>query len=382
MTIEKTEQNPEELKKIIQQFDIGGELISVNSLKRGHINDTYISEWKTSKGNNKFVHQRVNHYVFKNVPLLMENVAIVTRHVEFKIPSGSDECTLQVVPTKHGANYFLDQERDFWRTYNYIEDINTLDFCPNKEVALEAGQSFGRFLNYLRDLPVHLLRETIPRFQSVTMRFEQFHEALKSDTKKRADAVKKEIAFSLEREEMGSILDKALADSRIPKRITHNDLKLNNLLLSKVTGKGICVVDLDTCMPGTALYDFGDFIMSICVNAAEDEKDLSKVVINEEILEAAIKGFIIGSQDYFTPAEFEILPLAPKIIALNLGTRFLTDYLNGDIYFKIHREGHNLDRCRTRFKVVEEMEKHEDLIRGVIEEIHGSPSFTRHVRIP
>lgn len=374
MTKSEKEQSNEELIEIVKKFEIDGELVSFNSLKRGHINDTFISEWKIANGttNNttnstkRFIHQRVNHYVFKNVPLLMENVAIVTRHVEYKIPAGSSECTLQVIPTKMGATYLLDKEKDFWRTYNYIENTKTLDFCPDKNTAIEASQCFGRFLGYLQDLPVHLLRETIPSFQSVLMRIEQFHQALKKDSKKRAESVKEEIKFVLDREDMAGVLDKSLAEGRIPKRVTHNDLKLNNLLLSQETGKGICVVDLDTCMPGTALYDFGDFIMNICVSAAEDEKDLSKVVVDEEILESAIRGFIVGAGDYFTPAELEIMPFAPRIIALNIGARFLTDYLNGDIYFKTHRTEHNLDRCRTRFKIVDEMEKKEELIRGII----------------
>lgn len=354
------------LLRIISQFDISGEFVKLIGHKSGHINDTYLSEWSTPEGTKRYIHQRVNHYVFKNVPLLMENISIVTRHVDFKIQPDSPECTLKVIPTLNGSTFCLDEQKNFWRTYNFIEDTQSYDFCLDKEMALEAGQSFGRFLHYLQDLPVHLLRETIPSFQSTTMRYKKFHQVLSADKLQRVQNAKEEIAFTLEREEFAGVIDRALSDGKVPKRVTHNDMKLNNLLFASKVRKGICVVDLDTCMPGTALFDFGDFMTNIAVMAAEDEKDLSKVKINDDILQMAIKGFISGAQNYFTPAEFDLLPFAPRVIALNLGTRFLADYLDGDLYFKVYRDDHNLDRCRTRFQIVREMEKREEMIRSVI----------------
>jgi Ser/Thr protein kinase RdoA (MazF antagonist) len=358
----------ESLWEIASSFSIDGRPVSMRAHKSGNINDTFISEWATNGTARRYVHQRVNHYVFKDVPGVMQNISKVTEHVAAKLDPNSEERTLKVIPTKGGKSYVQDAEGNYWRTYDYVEGTRSVDVCGSPAQGREASRTFGRFLSYLSDLPPECLVETIPFFQHTPRRFEAFKEALHTDSQGRKREVSREIDFALSREAFGSLLMDALGRGEIPLRATHNDLKLNNVLFGEKSGLGVCVVDLDTCMPGTALFDIGDLLRNTSVPAAEDERDLSKVEVSEELFTALIDGFLNGAPGYFNEAEIQLLPLCPRILALTLGTRFLMDYLNGDVYFKISYPNHNLDRARTQYKIVESMERAESRMHQIVQE--------------
>lgn len=348
-----------DISQCLETFQIDGAVKGVSELKKGHIHDTFVSEWTTGR---RYIHQRVNQGIFTNVPGLMDNIRKVTEHVQSKIVPGAEETVLKLVPTRDGALFTTDTKGGFWRTYDFVEGTYNVSVCRDKQEALKAARAFGKFLSQLSDLNPTDLIETIPRFQSTMMRYQQFRDAIANDRSGRLSQVRQEIEFCLKHEEKGIIVDTSMASGRIPLRVTHGDLKINNLLFSSKTGEGVCVVDLDTCMPGSLLFDFGDLALNASALAAEDEPDLSKVKISTDYLAATTMGFLEQTAGFITAEERELMPQAPAAIALNLGVRFLTDFINGDIYFKVAREGHNLDRARTRFRVFELLLEHSAVI--------------------
>jgi Ser/Thr protein kinase RdoA (MazF antagonist) len=346
-----------DLQNIACAFAIEGTLLSVSAFKSGHINETYRSTWNTQKGQRFYIHQRINNSVFKNVAGLMQNISKITAHVQRRLAAAPNgDKTLTVVPTKTNALYLEHPRFGFWRTYEFIPDSLSFDVCPDAPHAYEAARTFGRFLSLLGDFPAAQLVEPIARFQDTSLRYEQLDDALARDVKKRKAEVRAEIDFALSRRSTGLSLVESLRSGKVPLRATHSDPKVNNVLFSTKTNKGFCIVDLDTCMPGTILYDFGDLVRSTAVSSAEDEIDLSKVRMSMEYFEALASGFGESFGAQLTPGEIELLPIAPPIIALTLGIRFLTDYINGDTYFRIHREKQNLDRSRAQFQIVRSME--------------------------
>lgn len=353
----------QDIYQCLESFKIDGTVLEVSELKKGHIHDTFVSEWSTGK---RYIHQRVNQGIFTNVTGLMENIKKVTEHVNAKIGLGSEETVLKLIPTREGALFTTDSKGGFWRTYDFVEGTYNVSVCRDKDEAFKAARAFGRFLSQLSDLKPSSLIETIPRFQSTVMRYEQFREAIANNRSGRASQVREEIDFCLSHESKGIIVDTNMAAGRIPLRVTHGDLKINNLLFSNKTGEGVCVVDLDTCMPGSLLFDFGDLALNASALAAEDEPDLKKVKISTEYLSATTRGFLQETANFITEAERVLMPDAPAAISLNLGVRFLTDFINGDIYFKVAREGHNLDRARTRFRVFELLLENSDVIRAEV----------------
>lgn len=363
------------LEEIAKSFVIQGALLSIRPIEAGHINETYLSEWKTDAGVARFIHQRINHLIFKDVPRLMENVRIITEHIakrqELGTVAAGDE-GLRIIPTKLRDSYLRTTEGTYWRTYNYIEGSETFNVCPDPEHAYEAAKTFGRFLGYLSDIDVGRLCETIPRFQDTSFRYEQLDDALMNDAKKRVAQVEPELEFCLSRRSVGLLIMDALRTGAVPLRVSHSDPKVNNVLFKQKTGKGFCIVDLDTCMPGTVLYDFGDLVRSASVSAAEDEVDLSKVAMSQEYFSALAKGFVESFGPQMSEREFELLAFAPRIIALTLGVRFLTDYLNGDVYFRIHRERQNLDRARAQFQIARDMEQREAFMQEVVASARNS----------
>lgn len=357
------------LDHIAEAFAVDGTLCCITAFKAGHINETYLSEWQTPRGLRRFIHQRINHHVFQDVPVLMRNVVAVTSHLQLMKRQGllapGDEA-LEVIPTKSGSSFLTDDAGNFWRTYPYIQDSETFDICPDAERAYETAHTFGRFLGYLTSIDVSSLAEPIPRFQDTAYRFEQFEAAQKKDEAGRLGEVSREVEFAQSHRATGMLIMDSLRSGAVPLRASHSDPKVNNVLFNKKTKKGFCVVDLDTCMPGTILYDFGDLVRSTSVPAAEDEIDTSKVFMSPQYYEALARGFMKSFGRFLTARERELMPFAPRIIALTLGVRFLTDYLNGDIYFRIHRPQQNLDRCRAQFQIVRSMEQQEEFMRRAV----------------
>lgn len=349
-----------DLKTICAAFDIRGRWISSCPIPSGHINDTYCSEFEDGRRRIKYVNQRINHHVFRDPVKLMENIERVTRFARERILAGGgdpDRETLTIVPTREGTSLHRTPEGSYWRTFRFIEGARTYDRVEDLRHVYSASKAFGRFQRLLAELPGGRLHETIPDFHHTRKRFEAFRKAVEADPVGRAKDVRPEIDFVIERERDCSIVVDGLASGRIPERVTHNDTKLNNVMIDDRTGEGICVIDLDTVMPGSVLYDFGDSVRLGAATAAEDEIDLDKVGFDLGLFERLAAGYLDAARGFLVPSETELLAFSAKLLTLECGIRFLTDHLQGDVYFKIHRPGHNLDRARTQFKMVAEMER-------------------------
>ena len=313
--------------------------------------------------------QGMNKKVFTKPVEVMENIMGVTTFIRNKvIEQGGDpeRESLNVILTKDGKPYFLDSDGEYWRCYQFIENSTCYDKVENPEDFYESAVAFGNFQKLLADYPAETLHETIQGFHDTKARFAVFKQVVEADVCQRVASVKDEIEFVLAREELANLFTDMLADGEIPLRVTHNDTKLNNVLIDDRTGKGICVIDLDTVMPGLAVHDFGDSIRFGASTAAEDEKDLDKVWCDMELFDIYAKGFIEGCGGRLTQKEMELLPMGALVMTYECGMRFLTDYLQGDTYFKVHREGHNLDRCRTKFKLVSDMETKLEKMKAIV----------------
>ena len=354
----------------IQNFDFEGKVIDKKPLKKGHINDTFCIVCETeNKQNKKYILQKINTNIFKNPDELMENVVNVTSYIrKIVIENGGnpERETLNIIPTKNGENYYKDKDGDCFRVYKFIEDATTYDLVQNAQDFYESAVAFGNFQRLLSNFPANTLYETIPNFHNTVDRLNKLKQAIQKDAVNRVKNVKEEIDFVLNREKDCHIICDLLEKGEIPLRVTHNDTKLNNIMIDNKTKKAICVIDLDTVMPGTVLNDFGDSIRFGASTALEDEQDLSKVECSMELFEAYTKGFIEGVKGNLTDKEKEMLPMGAKIITLECGIRFLTDYLQGDTYFKIDRDNHNLDRARTQFKLVLDMENKWEQMKNIV----------------
>ena len=360
------------LNRIGQGFQIMGDYMFGEPYGSGHINDTYAVTYSQGHKPVKYIQQRINEHVFPDPTKLMENISRVTDHQRRKLLEvGESEITrfcLQLVRAKDEQPFYIDEEGKYWRTYIFIENAHSYDVVETPKQAYEAAAAFGRFQKTLVDLPGGRLHEIIPNFHNTRKRYEALQQAVRADAFNRVKFCEKEIAFALERQAISSVLVDLLAAGRLPERITHNDTKLNNVLLDDLTQDGICVIDLDTVMPGSALYDFGDLVRTSTCPAAEDEKDLSKVFIQLPMFEALAQGYLSAARDFLTDLEKEHLTFSGKLITLEIGLRFLTDFLNGDTYFKTKFDQHNLVRCRTQFKLVQSIEENEERMRKIIEQ--------------
>lgn len=340
------------LKEICSEFDIKTD---IEAYGNGHINDTYLCDTAP-----RFILQRLNTNVFKDPVSVMENIVNVTEHLSKKITAaGGDPMreTLTVIPTKSGCSYFKADENNYFRMYKFIEDSMSYDLVENPIQLYHAGTAFGKFQSMLSDFSADRLHETIVDFHNTPKRVEQLNDAISNNAANRADSVRAEIDFAKEYAKYASAVIDKMDDGSVPLRVTHNDTKLNNVLFDKETGEGLCVIDLDTVMPGSVLFDFGDALRFGASSGSEDETDLDKIWFDLEKFEQFAKGFLSQTADCLTDAEIELLPLSALLLTYECGIRFLADYLNGDTYFKIHRENHNLDRCRTQFKLVADIEK-------------------------
>lgn len=364
------ERENREMFQVVEQFETKGLPESVKAHGNGHINDTCLVTCKTEAGYKKYILQRINHEIFKKPWELMENVVKVTDFLRKKIAvEGGDpeRETLCVIPTKDGASYYRREDGTYWRMYRFIDGATCYDAVKEPKDFYETALAFGHFQKMLSDYPAGTLHETIPNFHNTVDRLANFKKALKEDVMHRAAEVQAEIRFVLDREKDCHVLCDMLSTGEIPLRVTHNDTKLNNIMIDDETGKGICVIDLDTVMPGSALYDYGDSIRFGANTGAEDEKDLSKISCDTELFSLFTKGYIEGCEGSLTATEIRMMPMGAKLMTLECGMRFLADYLEGDHYYKIHRPEHNLDRCRTQFKMVKDLEEKWETLQGIAE---------------
>jgi hypothetical protein len=361
------------VKEVKEQFEILGDFVSAEPYGSGHINDTLRVIINQGGAEVHYIFQRINEKIFKCPPALMENIERVTDHILKKIEAEGDNettrHTLYLIKAIDGKSYVRDDNGKYWRAYIFIEKAQTYDVIETDKQAYEAARAFGLFQKDLADLTGGRLHETIPDFHNTPQRLANLEKAIAADVCGRVKDVQKEIDFVLSRRNDVSKLIDLQAAGKIPERITHNDTKLNNVMIDDVTGSGVCVIDLDTVMPGLVHYDFGDMVRTSTSPAAEDEKDLSKVTMQFHMFEALLRGYLSTAGDFLNQVEREMLPFSGKLITLEIGIRFLTDYLEGDVYFKTHREGHNLDRCRTQFKLVESIEGQMDKMMELLNSI-------------
>lgn len=352
-----------DLAEIARQFRVPGEFVVATPFGSGHINDTYCALFNDKGATPRFIIQRINHHVFKNPAAVMENIVRVTSHIREKLADRVDvnRRVLTVVPARDGRPFYLDHNGNYWRAYLFIANGVTHDSVESPRQAFEAAKMFGEFQKLLADLPAPRLHDTIPDFHHTPKRFATLEQAIQNDVLNRAKMARAEIEFVLAKKGIASVL----FDARLPERVTHNDTKVNNVMLDATSGEGLCVMDLDTVMPGLALYDFGDLVRSATCPTAEDERDLSKVTMQFPMFAALARGYC-STADFLTPSERQLLAFSGKLITFEVGIRFLTDYLLGDTYFKTHRPGHNLDRCRTQFKLVESIERQEDKMNQLL----------------
>lgn len=347
------------ITEAISQFLIEGKPKHYERYGKGHINDTYVVVVEENLKDIRYILQRMNHNIFKEPAKLMHNITNVTSFLKNEVKKQKgDELreVMTVIYTKNGEAFYTDGEGSFWRMYLFIEDASCYDQVSKPEDFYQSAVAFGRFQKLLASFDASVLYDVIPDFHNTPLRYERFLQAVKEDKCNRAKDVLKEIEFYINRKEDMELGKKYLEEGKLPLRVTHNDTKLNNVMIDNKTGKGLCVIDLDTVMPGLSIYDFGDSIRFGANTAAEDEKDISKVSLDLNLFEQYVKGFLAGCEGSLTDHEITMLPYGAKNMTLECGMRFLTDYLEGDVYFKIHRKEHNLDRCHTQIALVEDME--------------------------
>ncbi len=358
------------LCEVLAAYDFPQTLVGAVRYGQGHINDTFCVVCQPQEGDAvRFILQGLSSAAFPHPEELMENFIGITAYLRERIAHNGgdpDRETLQLVNTKDGKPFYTDVNGKVWRLTPFIE--NTDCFQSATPALFEASaRSFGRFQQLLKDYPADTLHEPIAHFHDTEDRFRKFLAALDADVCGRAKDVQAEIGFVLARKEDCSVAMTLLREGVLPLRVTHNDTKLNNILIDRATGEGVCVIDLDTTMPGLAMNDFGDSIRFGANHSKEDEKDLSKVNFDIELYEAYTRGFLEGAAGSLTKAELEYLPWGAKLMTLECGIRFLTDYLDGDHYFRIHYPEQNLDRCRTQFKLVTDMEAQFDAMHAIVQ---------------
>lgn len=358
------------IKEILDNYHFPGELVHAEIYGSGHINTTFVLEFKQAGKKEKFIGQKINQTIFKDIEGLMGNIIHVTDHLRSKIRAEGgdpDRETLTVLKTKTNKPYFVDGRGNPWRIYHFIHNCISYDLIESTEVFYQSAKAFGKFQKQLADFPAHQLHETIKDFHNTKKRYKTFKKVVEADVMGRAEEVQEEINFILEREHIANELLNYYEKGEIPLRVTHNDTKTNNVLMDQKTGQAVCVVDLDTVMPGLAVNDFGDSIRFGTNTAAEDETDLSKVTCDLERYDAFTKGFLEALEGNLTDREVELLPLGALTMTYESALRFLADHLEGDVYFHINRPNHNLDRARTQIKLVQEMEAKWDQIQAIVD---------------
>lgn len=359
------------LQEVLAAYDFGGTVEGADRFGEGHINDTFrVNVLLPDGGARRVILQRVSPVAFKEPDKLMENIVNVTEYLGREIEKlGGDPSreTLSVLRARDGRACVTDSQGGAWRAFPFVEGTVCYQSAETPELFAASGRAFGRFQRLLRDYPAHTLHETIPRFHDTENRLQNLKNAVAADPLGRAEDCRADIEFMLAREKDCSAALQAQRDGVLPLRVTHNDTKLNNVLMDEKTGEALCVIDLDTVMPGLAINDFGDSIRFGANHSAEDEPDLSKVNLDVELFEIYTAAFLGEAGDALTEAEIRYLPWGAKLMTLECGIRFLTDYLEGDVYFHTTRPGQNLDRTRTQCKLVADMEAHWDELSAIVE---------------
>lgn len=347
---------PPDIAKVIKHFKLSDSPVTAQLWGEGHIHETYLVETKNHKPD--YILQKINQNVFRNIPGMMENIEAVTTHIRSKLGGLSghnpDIESLALVYTKTGQSYLLDENEDYWRMYVFIPDTFSLQKIAETSQAFEAGKAIGFFQAMLADLDTPLI-DTIPDFHNIDFRISQYEQAKNSDPAGRVILVPDHIVFVEQRfgqmkSYYASLKEKAVV------RATHNDTKVNNVLFDR-NNKALCLIDLDTVMPGYVHFDYGDALRTMANTALEDERDLGKVLFNKEVYEVFTKGYLLEAGGFLNHEELGLLPFAPIYLTFLIGLRFLTDHLNGDVYYRIHHPDHNLDRAKVQFKLVKEMER-------------------------
>lgn len=357
------------IEDVITRFKTEGELLSYKRYGNGHINDTFVLVFQNKQEKKRYILQRINNNVFKDPDKLMANIVRVTSFLQDEIGRlGGDTLreVLNLIYTGEGKPYHVDEEGSYWRMYHFIEGAACFDKVEKPEDFYQSALAFGRFQKLLSGFDASCLYEVIPDFHNTPLRYERFLQAVKEDKCNRAGEVKDEIEFFVKRRADMECCKAYLDEGKLPLRVTHNDTKLNNVMIDINTGRGLCVIDLDTVMPGLSIFDFGDSIRFGANTALEDEKDLSKVSLDLNLFELYVKGYLEGCEGSLTDTEVSMLAYGAKTMTLECGMRFLTDYLEGDVYFRTHREKHNLDRCHTQMALVLDMEKKWDVMNMLI----------------
>ncbi len=357
-----------DVREVAQHFQFQGEVSSYAPHGNGHINDTYLVTCLKNGRPARYILQHINRKVFHDPVAVMQNIERVTAHLAAQVAPDEPQNhrrALKLIAACDGRNWHVDEAGETWRAYSFIEGARTYETATGAEQAFQAAKAFGSFQQQLANLPPPRLRDTIPDFHHTPKRFAALERAIDADVAGRAAQVQAEIEFALARQSITGVL----LSAALPERITHNDTKFNNVLLDDTTGEAVCVIDLDTVMPGLALYDFGDMVRTTTSPADEDERDLSRVTMQFPLFEALVRGYLQSAGGFLTAAERQYIAFSGKLITFEIGIRFLTDYLAGDTYFKVHREGHNLDRCRTQFKLVESIEAQEEKMNRLVESI-------------
>jgi len=364
------------IAEIGSKFAINGSFVEGQEVQSGHINTTYVASYCDDDGEVlRYIFQRINDKVFPEPLKVMKNVSRVTRHINQKVFRKKRDLggqTLSLYPGKDGKDYIIGKQGGIWRCYNYIEGCKTFDVVENTRQAYQAAKAFGAFQDLVSDLPVEKIEITIPGFHDTPARFARLMKVIEDDPVGRVKEVLTEISFIRERESLVGVLKELLDQGELAERVTHNDTKLNNVMIDEQTDQAVCVIDLDTVMPGLALYDFGDMVRTATSPVAEDEQDLSKVEMRMPMFEALVEGYLETAHNSMSQKEIDLLPFSAKLISLEIGIRFLTDHLEGDQYFKIHREGHNLDRCRTQLALVKSIEDQEDQMSAFVRKWRAS----------
>ncbi len=344
----------------MRSFRSEGELVDVVPLERGHIHDTFVSRWESGGTTRRLLHQRMNDEVFPDLDGLMRNVRLVTEHLGKRLSGGSGDGfePMRLVHATDGSPY-VRTASGAWRTFVFIENTSSFDRCEGPEQAYLAARAFGWFQRQLSDLDANELVETIPNFFSTPFRLEQFDRALRDVDEARRSTAAEEIAFVQERRAFAGAMQERLDRGAFPERVVHGDTKLNNILFDDDTRRPKGIVDLDTCMPAYSLYDFGDLVRFTAATSAEDERDPSRIGTDLELYRALRDGYLEEAKAFLGPEEISLMPLSARLVTFTIGLRFLTDHLSGDVYFKIDRAGHNLDRARVQLGMVRFMEAHE-----------------------
>lgn len=349
-----------------EAFAIAGDCVDLRRFERGHIHDTWVSTFDDGSTRLRYLHQRLNGVVFRDIPALMHNIERITTFLEAQQPPGARLHTLSLVPTQDGEAWLVDAFGDSWRTYRFIENTKSLDVCEGAEQAHDAARVFAEFQAALSGLAPDTLCETIPRFFSSPYRLQQLNTAAREDPVQRVSTASDELQFVRDRFGLIPCVEEALRGGELRRRVIHGDTKLNNILFDEADGHAVAVVDLDTCMPGYALFDFGDLVRFTAASCVEDEADTTRIGTNLDIYAAIVDGWLTGAGKV-SDFERSMMPVAARLVTFTVGMRFLADYLSGDVYFKISkaRPLHNLERARVQFGIVADMEAKDSEIHRI-----------------